>query len=192
MSELRLKDPEAWANWQAKNKDPYGGACVAVARRVMELLEEAVAELEGRGVEPDVEPEILLAVEAFLPEDYVGDTGQRLVVSRECDLQISLAVPHHRLYAHHVRPPRQPRLRLLDGSTEPSSRAQAEGLAKVPSHQSNPHNTLGLNVLPHLFQRARRHQPPRLNDPDVRADLLDLGQNVGRDKDGLAHGLQLT
>ena len=47
----------------------------------MELLEEAVAELRGMPAPPDdLTPELSLGVEAFLPEDYVGDTGQRLVL----------------------------------------------------------------------------------------------------------------
>ena len=47
----------------------------------MELLEEAVAELQGTPPpEDEMAPELSLGVEAFLPEDYVGDTGQRLVL----------------------------------------------------------------------------------------------------------------
>jgi hypothetical protein len=39
-SEIRgLVDREAWANWNKNNKDPYGGCCVKIARRVMEYLD---------------------------------------------------------------------------------------------------------------------------------------------------------
>ena len=31
---------EDWNSWVEKNKDPYGKACVDVARRVMEILDE--------------------------------------------------------------------------------------------------------------------------------------------------------
>jgi len=52
----------------------------------MELLEEAVAELRGEVAAPTVEPELSLGVEAFLPEAYVGDTGQRLVLYKRLSL----------------------------------------------------------------------------------------------------------
>jgi len=37
---MKLKDKKAWAEWEKNNQDPYGKACVDVARRVMELLDE--------------------------------------------------------------------------------------------------------------------------------------------------------
>jgi len=42
------------------------------------LLEEAVKELRGEGVEEEIEPEIDLKVPAFIPEGYIQDTNQRL------------------------------------------------------------------------------------------------------------------
>jgi transcription-repair coupling factor (superfamily II helicase) len=44
------------------------------------MLEEAVAELEGRPVAHDVDPELSFDVEALLPESYVPDTGVRLSI----------------------------------------------------------------------------------------------------------------
>lgn len=38
---MKLKDEKAWAEWVESNQDSYGKACVDVARRVMELLDEA-------------------------------------------------------------------------------------------------------------------------------------------------------
>ena len=37
---MPIKDEKAWNKCQESNKDPYGGACVKVARRVMEILDE--------------------------------------------------------------------------------------------------------------------------------------------------------
>lgn len=37
---MNLKDEAAWNEWVKNNQDPYGGACVKVARRVMEILDE--------------------------------------------------------------------------------------------------------------------------------------------------------
>ena len=42
------------------------------------ILEEAVAELKGEPIRAEFDPEITVDVPAFLPDDYVPDTGQRL------------------------------------------------------------------------------------------------------------------
>lgn len=51
-----------------------------------ELLEETVRELKGEPADPKLEPELELGVEAFLPEDYVGETGQRLVLYKRLSM----------------------------------------------------------------------------------------------------------
>ena len=45
-----------------------------------ELLEETVAELQGLEREAQLDPEVRLGVSAFLPEDYVRDPNQRLLL----------------------------------------------------------------------------------------------------------------
>jgi transcription-repair coupling factor (superfamily II helicase) len=42
------------------------------------ILEEAVAELRGQPIRGEFDPEIAVDVPAFLPDDYIPDTGQRL------------------------------------------------------------------------------------------------------------------
>ena len=42
------------------------------------ILEEAVAELRGQPIRNEFDPEIAVDVPAFLPDDYIPDTGQRL------------------------------------------------------------------------------------------------------------------
>ncbi len=55
------------------------GAVAAVGfETYARILEEAVAELRGEPIEPELDPEITVDVPAFLPDDYVPDTGQRL------------------------------------------------------------------------------------------------------------------
>jgi transcription-repair coupling factor (superfamily II helicase) len=49
----------------------------------MEMLEDAIAELRGQGVEETVEPEIRLPLPALLPEVYVPDVNQRLVFYKQ-------------------------------------------------------------------------------------------------------------
>src|SRR5262245_57664535 len=55
------------------------GAVAAVGfETYARILEEAVAELRGEAIKPEHDPEISVDVPAFLPDDYVPDTGQRL------------------------------------------------------------------------------------------------------------------
>jgi transcription-repair coupling factor (superfamily II helicase) len=55
------------------------GAVAAVGfETYARILEEAVAELKGEPIKPELDPEISVDVPAFLPDDYVPDTGQRL------------------------------------------------------------------------------------------------------------------
>jgi transcription-repair coupling factor (superfamily II helicase) len=42
------------------------------------ILEEAVAELRGQPIKPEHDPDVSVDVPAFLPDDYLPDTGQRL------------------------------------------------------------------------------------------------------------------
>jgi transcription-repair coupling factor (superfamily II helicase) len=42
------------------------------------ILEEAVGELRGQPIHSEFDPEIAVDVPAFLPDDYIPDTGQRL------------------------------------------------------------------------------------------------------------------
>ncbi len=59
--------------------DKQSGAVAAVGfETYARILEEAVAELRGEPLRSDRDPEISADVPAFLPDDYVPDTGQRL------------------------------------------------------------------------------------------------------------------
>ena len=48
----------------------------------LELLGQAIAELRGEKLAPKVEPEVNINLQAYLPEDYVEDVNQRLVLYR--------------------------------------------------------------------------------------------------------------
>ncbi len=43
-----------------------------------EMMENAVRELKGEAVAPEVEPEIRMGIPAYFPEDYIPDANQRL------------------------------------------------------------------------------------------------------------------
>lgn len=44
-----------------------------------QLMEEAIKELKGETIVPDIDPEIALSIPAFIPEDYLSDINQRLL-----------------------------------------------------------------------------------------------------------------
>jgi transcription-repair coupling factor (superfamily II helicase) len=55
------------------------GAVAAVGfETYAQILEEAVAELRGEPIHRELDPEITVDLPAFLPDDYLPDTGQRL------------------------------------------------------------------------------------------------------------------
>ena len=45
-----------------------------------QLMEETMKELKGEDVTPQIDPEVNLSVPAFIPEDYIADVNQRLVL----------------------------------------------------------------------------------------------------------------
>jgi transcription-repair coupling factor (superfamily II helicase) len=49
----------------------------------MEMLEQAIAELRGQRIDEALEPEIRLPLPALLPEAYVPEVGQRLVLYKQ-------------------------------------------------------------------------------------------------------------
>jgi transcription-repair coupling factor (superfamily II helicase) len=63
--------------------DKQSGALAAVGfDTYARILEEAVAELRGQPIKAERDPEISVDVPAFLPDDYIPDTGQRLDLYR--------------------------------------------------------------------------------------------------------------
>jgi transcription-repair coupling factor (superfamily II helicase) len=48
----------------------------------LKLMEEAIGELKGKPLKPSLEPEINMALSAFLPEEYIADIDQRLSTYR--------------------------------------------------------------------------------------------------------------
>jgi transcription-repair coupling factor (superfamily II helicase) len=60
-----------------------------------ELLEETVKELQGQVHEARIDPEVRLGLSAYLPESYVADPNQRLVLYR----RLAAAIDEDELYA---------------------------------------------------------------------------------------------
>jgi transcription-repair coupling factor (superfamily II helicase) len=49
----------------------------------MEMVEQAIAELKGEGIEEALEPEIRLPIPALLPDSYVPEVSHRLVLYKQ-------------------------------------------------------------------------------------------------------------
>ena len=54
-----------------------------------ELLEDAINDLQDRDVEDEIEPEVNIPVEAYVPEDYIEDTSLRLMFYKRFSLMHS-------------------------------------------------------------------------------------------------------
>jgi hypothetical protein len=55
---MKLKDERAWLQWVNANRDPYGKACVDVARRIMEKLDNPTTPMDCHRLICDADKEI--------------------------------------------------------------------------------------------------------------------------------------
>lgn len=69
-----ITDQKLWDEWVKHNKDPYGSACIKVARRVMELLDEDDTPLH-HGYYPDLHTAHGLICKADEDTNAGGITG---------------------------------------------------------------------------------------------------------------------
>jgi len=51
-----------------------------------QLMEETIRELKGEEITPEIDPEINLPIPSFIPEDYIEDINQRLVIYKRLSL----------------------------------------------------------------------------------------------------------
>lgn len=71
---MKLKNESAWNEYVSNNKDSYGGTCINVAKRVMELLDEDPTPLEV-GYYPNLHTPHGLICKADSDIDAGGITG---------------------------------------------------------------------------------------------------------------------
>jgi transcription-repair coupling factor (superfamily II helicase) len=57
----------------------------------LKLMESAIAELKGEPILPDLDPEINVALSAFIPEAYIPDIDQRLLAYRRLSKMTELS-----------------------------------------------------------------------------------------------------
>jgi len=82
----------------------------------MQMLEQSVHELKGEPVPEEFEPNLQLQVSAYIPDDYVGDVGQRLVLYKRLSASAqvgALAQLHGELVDRYGAPP-EPVERLFE------------------------------------------------------------------------------
>ena len=80
---LALKDLEIRGAGNILGKSQSGHIAAVGYEMYLNLMEKAVKELKGEKVEKEIEPEINLHISAFLPEMYIPDTNQRLIIYKK-------------------------------------------------------------------------------------------------------------
>ena len=80
---LALEDLEIRGAGNLLGKEQSGQIASVGFELYQQMVEEAMAELDGREPELDLDPEIHFPVEAFLPDVYVPDAGERVIAYRQ-------------------------------------------------------------------------------------------------------------
>jgi transcription-repair coupling factor (superfamily II helicase) len=77
---LAAHDMEIRGAGNLLGKEQSGQVAAVGFELFMQMMEEAAGELRGTAVGPRIEPEIELGAEAFIPEGYIDDVGERLLL----------------------------------------------------------------------------------------------------------------
>lgn len=72
------------------SKDQSGHVASVGLDLYSELLEEAISDIRGQHHDEDIEPEVNIAVEAFIPDDYIPATSLRLMFYKRFSLARSV------------------------------------------------------------------------------------------------------
>ncbi len=80
---LAMRDLEIRGAGNILGPEQHGQLAAVGFELYSRLLDEAVRELRGQPVEEAAEATIDLAIDAYLPESYVGDEGQRMAMYRK-------------------------------------------------------------------------------------------------------------
>jgi transcription-repair coupling factor (superfamily II helicase) len=79
---LAMRDMEIRGAGNLLGAEQHGHIAAVGFDLYTKLLEEAVRELRGQPAEPRIDPTIAVEAEALLPESYVPEDGQRLILYR--------------------------------------------------------------------------------------------------------------
>jgi transcription-repair coupling factor (superfamily II helicase) len=75
---LALRDLEIRGAGNLLGREQSGHIAEVGFELYAQMMEQAVRELKGEAIQPQVEPEIRLGIPAYIPTDYIPDTNQRL------------------------------------------------------------------------------------------------------------------
>jgi transcription-repair coupling factor (superfamily II helicase) len=79
---LAMADLEHRGAGNLLGREQHGQIAAVGFELYTEMMEEAIAELRGEPRRPDFEPELKLGIPAYIPESYVPDENERLVLYR--------------------------------------------------------------------------------------------------------------
>jgi transcription-repair coupling factor (superfamily II helicase) len=79
---LAMADLEHRGAGNLLGQEQHGEIAAVGFELYTEMMEEAIAELRGQPHRPDFEPELRIAVPAYIPDAYVSDENERLVLYR--------------------------------------------------------------------------------------------------------------
>ncbi|HYK65674.1 MAG TPA: TRCF domain-containing protein, partial [Patescibacteria group bacterium] len=79
---LAMADLEHRGAGNLLGQEQHGEIAAVGFELYTEMMEEAIAELRGQPHRPDFEPELRIAVPAYIPDAYVSDENERLVFYR--------------------------------------------------------------------------------------------------------------
>jgi len=79
---LAMADLEHRGAGNLLGREQHGQIAAVGFELYTEMMEEAIAELRGQPQRPDFEPELRIAVPAYIPDAYVSDENERLVLYR--------------------------------------------------------------------------------------------------------------
>ncbi len=160
----------------------------------LSLMEEAVAELKGGRVEKKIDPEIHQPVEAFLPESYISDPNQRLLLYRRLAAVDDLAGLEDLMaeMADRFGPPPEEALNLADAIRLKLDLRQA-GVIRLDADESKAVMTFAERppIEPEKLIKLVRSAPKRYQlTPDNR--LIVSARNPLAETKKVLHGLIRT
>jgi transcription-repair coupling factor (superfamily II helicase) len=79
---LAMSDLEHRGAGNLLGREQHGEIAAVGFELYTEMMEQAIAELRGEPMRPDFEPELRLGIPAYIPDHYVPDENERLILYR--------------------------------------------------------------------------------------------------------------
>src|SRR5208283_5660824 len=79
---LAMADLEHRGAGNLLGREQHGEIAAVGFELYTEMMDQAIHELRGEPVKPDFEPELRLGIPAYIPDHYVPDENERLILYR--------------------------------------------------------------------------------------------------------------